>query len=143
MISACSVLRAGCDEALTLLSETRAPSHFPIDAISLIAAVTVPKFSELPISSAIIERIRRSLRLRESLTAASNARGRPSQLRKDPDFSVTAATGRTTSARSVTALGAISSETTNALSRAAKVAELLAPSSGSTPPTTSAPIFPE
>ena len=54
-----------------------------------------------------------------------------------------AATGKTTFARSVTALGAISSETTKALSRAAKVAWLLLPSSGSTPPTTSAPMDPE
>ena len=68
--------------------------------------------------------MRRSLRFNESLTAASNERGRPSQLRNEPDFSVTAATGRTTFARSVTALGAISSETTNALSRAASAAPL-------------------
>ena len=42
----------------------------------------------------------------------------------------------------MTALGAISSETTKALSSAAKVAWLLSPSSGSTPPTISAPICP-
>ena len=49
------------------------------------------------------------IRLSESATAASNERGRPSQLRNEPDFSVTAATGKTTFARAVTALGAISS----------------------------------
>ena len=45
-------------------------------------------------------------------------------------------------ARSVTALGAISSETTKAFSSAAKTAALLSASSGSTPPTSSAPICP-
>ena len=65
-----------------------------------------------PIWSATAERIRRSERFSESETAESKARGRPSQLRNDPDFSVIAATGRTTSARSVTADGAISNETT-------------------------------
>ena len=103
------------------MNDTRAPSHLPIDAISLIAAVTVPKLSEIPISSAIIESIRRSLRFNESLTAASNERARPSQLRKEPDFSVIAATGKTTFARSVTELGAISRETTNAFSSASIV----------------------
>ena len=39
------------------------------------------------------------------LSAASNSRARPSQLRKVPAFSTTAATGRTTSARSVTSRG--------------------------------------
>ena len=65
-----------------------------------------------PIASAIIERIRTSLRFCESTTASSNARARPSQLRKLPLFSVIAATGRTTSATAVTELGAISSDTT-------------------------------
>ena len=48
-----------------------------------------------------MERIRRSLRFSESLTAESNERARPSQLRKEPDFSVTAATGKTTFARAL------------------------------------------
>jgi len=108
----------------------------------LAAAVTVPRFKEIPISSAIIERILRSLRLRESATAASNERARPSQFKNDPDFSVTAATGKTTFARAVTALGAISSETTKALSSAASAAWLLSPSRGSTPPTSNAPTWP-
>ena len=96
----------------------------------------------MPISSAIIERILKSLRFSESATAASNERGRPSQLRNEPDFSVTAATGKTTFARAVTALGAISRETTNALSSAESAAWLLSPSNGSTAPTNSAPICP-
>ena len=100
-------------------------------------------FNGAPISSATIERIRRSLRLSESWTAASNERARPSQFKNDPLFSVIAATGRTTSARIVTSLGAISRQTTNAASSAAKAALLLMPSSGSTPPTSNAPMAPE
>ena len=100
-------------------------------------------FNGAPISSATIERIRRSLRLSESATAASNERARPSQFKNDPLFSVIAATGRTTSARIVTSLGAISRQTTNAVSSAAKAAWLLLPSSGSTPPTSNAPMAPE
>ena len=97
----------------------------------------------MPSASAIIERIRTSLRFSESATAASNARALPVQLRNDPLFSVTAATGNTTSARSVTALGAISSETTKAFFRAESVSDELSRSSGSTPPTTSALSSPE
>ena len=73
----------------------------------------------------------------------SKERARPSQFKNDPDFSVTAATGSTTSARDVTALGAISSETTNALSKAANASLLFSRSNGSTPPTRSASISPE
>ncbi len=59
-------------------------------------------------------RARRSARARRviwsGLSAASNRRARPSQLRKVPAFSATAATGRTTSACSVTSLGRSSSD---------------------------------
>ncbi|CAB5060578.1 unannotated protein [freshwater metagenome] len=129
--------------ALVLFNVARAPSHVPREAISLAAAVTVPRFNDVPISSAIIERIRRSLRLSESSTAASKERARPSQFKNDPLFSVIAATGKITSARCVTSLGAISRDTTNALSSAANAAAPLMPSSGSTPPTSNAPMSPE
>ncbi|CAB4751546.1 unannotated protein [freshwater metagenome] len=79
----------------------------------------------------------------ESATAVSKARALPVQLRNDPLFSVTAATGKITSARSVTELGAISSETTNAFLSAERVSDELSRSSGSTPPTTSALSSPE
>ncbi|CAB4557121.1 unannotated protein [freshwater metagenome] len=59
---------------------------------------------------------------------------------KEPDFSTTVAIGRTTSARSVIALGRISSESTNALSRPVISGACI--SNGSTPPTTSASIAP-
>ena len=91
-----------------------------------------------PISSAIADRMRRSERFSESATAASKARARPSQLRNEPDFSVIAATGRTTSATLVTAECAISSEITNDLESAASAAALFGISCGSTPPTTTA-----
>ena len=97
-----------------------------------------------PISSAIADKMRRSERFRESATAASKARARPSQFKNDPDFSVTAATGRTTSATFVTAELAISSETTKDLDSAVSAAALSGISCGSTPPTTTAssePLF--
>ena len=68
------------------------------------------------ISSASIERIRTSLLVRESGTAASKYLALDSQLIKVPLFSTTAATGRTTSAIWVTALWRISSETIKAFS---------------------------
>ena len=89
-----------------------------------------------------MERIRTSLRFSESATAASNARALLVQFKNDPLFSVTAATGNTTSARSVTALGAISNETTKAFLSAVSVSAVLSKSCGSTPPTTSALISP-
>ena len=91
-----------------------------------------------PISSARAERILTSLRLRESPTAAVNARWRPSQLMNVPYFSVTAATGRTTSAISVTEEWAISSDTTNAFFMASVARTASGRSAISTPPTTRA-----
>ena len=63
-------------------------------------------------------------------SAASNIRALPSQLRKVPGFSATAATGSTTSARSVTAPGRSSSETrkptsSSASMRAGRVGQVL------------------
>ena len=48
-----------------------------------------------------------------TLSAAANVPPRPSQFTNVPAFSATAATGNTTSARSVTALARSSSETMN------------------------------
>ena len=124
--------------AETAAKLARAPSHLPSDEISRAAWVTVPSMIDSPISSAIADKIRRSERFSESATAASKARARPSQLRNEPDFSVTAATGRTTSATLVTAECAISSETTNDFESAASAAALFGISCGSTPPTTTA-----
>ncbi len=73
------------------------------------------------------------------LSAASKKRALPSQLRKVPGFSATAATGRTTSARSVTSLGRSSSDTTNpASSSAARARVGSGRSATSTPATSSA-----
>ena len=94
----------------------------------------------VPISSANIERILTSLRVRDSGIAVSNDLERPSQFIKLPLFSTTAATGSTTFAISVIALFRISSETTNAFFNPSWwCAEI---SRGSTPPTRSASIFP-
>ena len=71
-------------------------------------------------------------------------RRRPSQSTNVPDFSTAAATGSTTSARSVTATGRSSRLTTNrAASSAASAAVGSGRSCGSTPPTSSAPSSPE
>ena len=114
-------------------------SQFPREENSLAATVTVGSLIGVPISSANIERILKSLRFSES-TAASKLRARPSQLTKLPLFSATAATGRTTFAISVIALFRISRETTNAFtSPSCKCAEI---SSGSTPPTNTASMSP-
>ena len=137
-MSASSAARFAELRAGVAVNGARAPSQIPREAISRAAAETVPSEIVFPSASAIIERIRTSLRLSESATAASNARALPVQFRNEPLFSVTAATGKTTSARSVTALGAISSETTNAFLSAESVSEELSRSSGSIPPTTSA-----
>ena len=68
-------------------------------------------------------------------SAGSNGRRRPSQLTNVPAFSVTGATGNTTSARSVTALWRNSRLTTNgAASTAASAAAGSGRSSSSTPP---------
>ncbi len=73
------------------------------------------------------------------LSAASNSRTLPSQLRKVPGFSATAATGRTTSASSVTSLGRSSRETTNpASASAARARAGSGRSATSTPATRSA-----
>jgi hypothetical protein len=48
-----------------------------------------------------MERTPASVRVRASRNAALNALLRPSQFMKDPDFSVTTATGKTTLARCV------------------------------------------
>ena len=87
--------------------------------------------------------MRTSLRLCESATAESNARARPSQLRKLPLFSVIAATGNTTSATAVTELGAISSETTNDFLSASSAVRECGRSCASTPPTTTASRSPD
>ena len=75
--------------------------------------------------------------------AASKGRIRPSQSRNAPDFSTTGATGKTTSASSVTALSRSSRLTTNgAASMAANAAAGSGRSAGSTPPISSAPSSP-
>ena len=80
------------------------------------------------------------IRDRVGLQRGSNGRFRPSQLRNVPDFSATGATGKTTSARSVTALCRSSRLTTNgAASTAASAASGSGRSAISTPPTSSAP----
>ena len=89
-------------------------------------------------ASASADKILTSLRLRESPTAATNVRWRPSQLMNVPYFSVTAATGRTTSATSVTDECAISSDTTKAFFIACAARVAFGRSAISTPPTTSA-----
>ena len=77
------------------------------------------------------------------LSAASNIRALPSQLRKVPAFSATAATGRTTSARSVTSPGRSSSETRKPTSSSASRARAgSGRSATSTPATSSAPSSP-
>ena len=74
------------------------------------------------------------------LSAASNSRALPSQLRKVPAFSATAATGSTTSARSVTSLGRSSRLTRKPTSSSAARARAgSGRSATSTPPTSSAP----
>ena len=76
-------------------------------------------------------------------SAASNGRIRPSQSTNAPDFSTTGATGKTTSASSVTALSRSSRLTTNgAASIAANAAAGSGRSAGSTPPISSAPSSP-
>ncbi len=72
------------------------------------------------------------------LSAASNGRTRPSQLMNAPAFSATAATGRTTSAWSVTSLGRSSRETTKASCRAVRARAGSGRSVTSTPATSSA-----
>ncbi|SHU20335.1 Uncharacterised protein [Mycobacteroides abscessus subsp. abscessus] len=67
-----------------------------------------------------------------------NGRSRPSQFRKLPDFSATAAIGSTTSASSVTAPWRISRLTTNAVLRAPMAAAGYGRSASSTPPTRNA-----
>ena len=89
-----------------------------------------------------MERIRRSLRVSESVIAFSNVRGRPSQLRYEPLFSETAATGRTTSATAVIAECEISSETRKVDGLRSCPSASLEISSGSTPPTTRALMRP-
>ena len=71
-----------------------------VDAV----AATVGRLIGVPISSAIIERIRTSLLESESAMALSNVLTLPCQSWNEPLFSITAATGSTTSATAVTAL---------------------------------------
>ena len=76
----------------------------------------------------------RSVRMPGTLRAALNVAPRPSQLTNVPAFSATAATGNTTSARSVTALARNSSETMNGvLSSATSAAAGSGRSAASTP----------
>ena len=112
------------------------PSHLPTAAISRRVAETVGRSIGAPNSSAIIERILTSLRESESAIPFSKARARPSQSRKVPLFSTTAATGRTTSAIAVTELWEISSDTTKEFSNCESA--WLEISAGSTPPITTA-----
>ncbi len=77
------------------------------------------------------------------LSAASNSRRRPSQLRKVPDFSAAADTGSTTSASSVTAPGRSSRLTRKpTASSACRARTGSGRSSTPTPPTTSADSSP-
>ena len=90
-------------------------------------------------ASAIAARTCRSVRAAGTASAAGNEAARPSQFTNVPVFSWTAATGNTTSARSVTALTRSSRLTTNrADSIAASAAAGSGRSSGSTPPISSA-----
>ncbi len=86
---------------------------------------------------------RRSVRAAGTGSAALNEPGRPSQFTNVPCFSATAATGNTTSARSVTALTRSSRLTTKpAASIAASAAAGSGRSSGSTPPISRASMSP-
>ena len=92
--------------------------------------------SDFPSSRANSPRTSASLSAPGVGMTAPKLRSRPSQLRKVPAFSVTTATGRTTSASAVTSVWRVSSETTNC---AFSIAAIRSPStsSGETPPTTS------
>src|SRR5262249_14879700 len=95
------------------------------------------------IRSAIMPSICRSVRISGTARAGPNEPGRPSQFTNLPAFSAAAATGSTTSARSVTALGRSSRLTRNRVaSRAASAAAGSGRSLGSTPAMTSAPMSP-
>ena len=123
----------GCAGLAALL-----PSHFPRESNSFFAEVTEGREMGFAISSAIIDKIRTSLLdvINAPSIACSKLLSRPSQSRNEPAFSVTAATGRTTSAIAVTALWEISRETTNVLSNCPSASAEI--SAGSTPPTTTA-----
>src|SRR5215469_9612074 len=95
------------------------------------------------ISSASAASTCRSVLTDGTARAAVNEPGRPSQFTNVPAFSATAATGKTTSARSVTALTRSSRLTTNgAISIACSAATGSGRSAGSTPATTRAPSSP-
>ena len=120
----------------------RGPDHSPSCAISSPAASAVGRFRSTPSSSARNPRTRRS-GVALVCSAGSNGRIRPSQLTNAPPFSTTGATGKTTSARSVTALSRSSRLSTNgAASIAARAASGSGRSASSTPPTSSAPNSP-
>ena len=132
----------GAAAAATVGVALGVPSHAPSATNSACAASTVGNPRSMPTSSARVSSTRRS-GVAAGGSAAANERGRPSQLTYVPDFSAAGAIGKTTSARSVTALCRSSRLTTNpAASNAASTAAGSAKSSGSMPPTSSAPSVP-
>src|SRR4051794_2943334 len=122
----------------------RSPSHGPISVIARWASAVVRNPSGRPSSSAIPASTRASGRALGLVNTASKGRVRPSQFTNIPALSVTAATGKTTSAAAVTSVSRSSRATTNrAAPRAARNAAGSEVSSGSTPPTTRPARSPE
>ena len=120
----------------------RAPSQTPNRAISAAACSAVRNPRSMPSSSARVCSTRRSGAALE-VRAASKGRLRPCQSVNEPAFSVTGATGKTTSASAVTADSRNSRLMTNpAASMAARAASGSARSAGSTPPISSVSISP-
>ena len=121
----------------------RAPRQVPSAASSARAAATSGRPRCTSIWSAIAPRTYRSVRTSGTRSAGPNEPPRPSQFTNVPAFSATAATGKTTSARAVTALARSSRLTTNgAISIACSAACGSGRSAGSTPATTRAPSSP-
>src|SRR4029077_13145145 len=128
---------------LTSGGSGRVPRQVPSAASSARAAAASGRPRWTSIWSAIAPSTYRSVRTSGTRSAASNEPPRPSQFTNVPAFSATAATGKTTSARSVTALARSSRLTTNgAISIACSAATGSGRSAGSTPATTRAPSSP-
>src|SRR5579875_793493 len=121
----------------------RGPRQVPRAASSARAAAASGRPRWTSIWSAIAPSTYRSVRTSGTCSAAPNEPPRPSQFTNVPAFSATAATGNTTSARSVTALARSSRLTTNGvISIARSAAAGSGRSAGSTPAMSSAPSSP-
>src|SRR5580704_11274938 len=121
----------------------RGPRQVPSAASSARAAAASGRPRCTSIWSAIAPSTYRSVRTSGTRSAGPNEPPRPSQFTNVPAFSATAATGKTTSARAVTALARSSRLTTNgAISIACSAACGSARSAGSTPATIRAPSSP-